>query len=276
VLAQHRERLAREALVAQTKIADIAQARLRAGDTSELESSTARVAALRAREDSRDATHQLVLSRQRLGVLLGSTAHQQELRAVATDLRGTSVPDGKRLMDEAIASRPDMRASELELEAAGKRVGLTTAELFALSAILDANEKDSGGGFELGPGVELPIPILHQNQGARARARAELERSAWRLAAMRQQIQGDVTVARAQLLQTREALQSWRGEVLPPLNEAVEQTTRAYEAGEVSLLAVHEATRERVSGRMREAELIAAVQRAQAELARAIGRQLDP
>jgi len=276
VLAQDRERLAREAAVAQTQIAEIAKARVQAGDASELESSTAQVAALRARDESRAASHELVLSRQRLAVLLGSPARQHEFRGVATEPRQTSVPGRQRLIEMAITSRPDLRASELELEAAGKRAGLTTAELFSLSAILDANEKESGGGFDLGPGVELPIPILHQNQGARARARAEVARSAWRLAATRQQIEADVTAARTQLLQNREALQSWREEVLPPLNDAVDQTSRAYEAGEVSLLAVHEVTRARVAGRLREAELIAAVRRAHAELARGIGRQIEP
>ena len=128
----------------------------------------------------------------------------------------------------------------------------------------------------MGPGAQLPIPILHQNQGARARARAELERAAWRVAAMRQQINADVTGARTQLAKAQEALHSWRREVLPPLNDAVEQTTRAYQAGELSLLAVHEATRERVTARLREAELMAAVRRAQAELERGIGRKLEP
>jgi cobalt-zinc-cadmium efflux system outer membrane protein len=227
---------------------------------------------LRAREDARAAGHELLLSRQRLAVLLGATT--VNFTVTASSLKESAVPESQQLIEQAIASRPDMRASELELEAAGKRAGLTTAELFALSVILDANEKDAGG-FDMGPGALLPIPILNQNQGARARARAELERAAWRMAAMRQQIQGDVTGARAQLAQAQEALQSWRREVLPPLNDAVEQTARAYQAGEVSLLAVHEATRERVTARLREAELTAAVRRAQAQLERDIGRKLE-
>lgn len=275
VLANDRERLAQEALAAQTNIAQIARARLEAGDASELESSTARVAALRAREDARAAAHELLLSRQRLAVLLGATAAHPDFTVTASSPKESIVPESQRLIEQAIASRPDMRASELELEAAGKRAGLTTAELFALSVILDANAKD-GGGFDMGPGALLPIPILNQNQGARARARAELERAAWRVAAMRQQIHAEVTGARAQLAQAQEALQSWQREVLPPLNDAVEQTTRAYQAGEVSLLAVHEATRERVTARLREAELTGAVRRAQAQLERDIGRKLEP
>jgi outer membrane protein TolC len=56
----------------------------------------------------------------------------------------------------------------------------------------------------------------------------------------------------------------------------MEQTTRAYQAGEVSLLAVHEVARERVIARFREADLAATVRRAQAELERSVGRKLEP
>jgi cobalt-zinc-cadmium efflux system outer membrane protein len=197
------------------------------------------------------------------------------LKATAAEPVAVAPPELKPLVDRALGSRPDMRATELELEAAGKRAGLTTAELLTLSVVLDANEKDSGG-FELGPGLQFPIPILHQNQAARARARAEIERAAWQTVAVRQQIQSDVTGAHAELVQAMEALSAWRREIMPPLDEMVEQTTRAYQAGEVSLLAVHGATRERVTATLRQAELAATVRRAQAELERSIGRKLEP
>jgi len=147
--------------------------------------------------------------------------------------------------------------------------------LFTLSAILDANQKDSGG-FELGPGLQFPIPVLHQNQAARARARAEIERAAWQTVAVRQQIQGDVTGAHADLSQALQALNAWRREVMPRLDETMEQTTRAYQAGEVSLLAVHEVARERVIARFRESDLTATARRAQAELERSVGQKLEP
>ncbi len=274
-LAQERAGLAQEALTVQSNIAHIARVRLDAGDASELESSTARVVALRAREDVRAANDQLVLARQRLATLLGSAAVAPRLRATAAEPVAPSPPELKPLVDKALGSRPDMRATELELEAAGKRAGLTTAELFTLSAILDANQKDSGG-FELGPGLQFPIPVLHQNQAARARARVEIERAAWQTVALRQQIQGDVTGAHADLSQALEALNAWRREVMPRLDETMEQTTRAYQAGEVSLLAVHEVARERVIARFREADLAATVRRAQAELERSVGRKLEP
>ena len=76
--------------------------------------------------------------------------------------------------------------------------------------------------------------------------------------------------------QARQALNAWRREVMPRLDETMEQTTRAYQAGEVSLLAVHEVARERVIARFREADLAATARRAQAELERSVGRKLEP
>ena len=274
-LAQDRAGLAQQALTIQTNIAHIARVRLEAGDASDLESSAAGVVAVRAREDVRAANDQLVLARQRLAMLLGSATVAPRLRATAPEPVAPAPPELKPLVDQAIGSRPDMRATELELEAAGKRAGLTTAELFTLSAVLDANEKDSGG-FEVGPGLQFPIPVLNQNQASRARARAEIERAAWQTVAVRQQIQSEVTGAHAQLIQAVAALNAWRREVMPPLNETLERTTQAYQAGEVSLLAVHEAARERVTATLRQAELTATVRRAQAELERSVGRKLEP
>ena len=76
--------------------------------------------------------------------------------------------------DEALASRPDVRAAELRVEAAAKKLGWERSRILALSAVLDANGSGSEG-FEAGPGVEGSIPLFDRNQGGRARASADLE-----------------------------------------------------------------------------------------------------
>jgi cobalt-zinc-cadmium efflux system outer membrane protein len=96
-LAQERAGLAQEALTVQSNIAHIARVRLDAGDASELESSTARVVALRAREDVRAANDQLVLARQRLATLLGSAAVAPRLRATAAEPVAPAPPELKPL-----------------------------------------------------------------------------------------------------------------------------------------------------------------------------------
>jgi outer membrane protein TolC len=63
-------------------------------------------------------------------------------------------------------------------------------------------------------------------------------------------------------------------QVRPPVEESIQLSQRAFESGDVSLLTVLEATRQRHDINLREAEASAAVQRVQAELERAIGRNL--
>ena len=52
---------------------------------------------------------------------------------------------------------------------------------------MDANAEGKEG-FEMGPGLQLGIPLFDQNQGGRTRASAELERASRQYMAKKQQI----------------------------------------------------------------------------------------
>ena len=104
-----------------------------------------------------------------------------------------------------MAARPDVRAAELAIEAAGARVGLATAQIWTLTAILDANGAGKEG-FEMGPGIAGELPILAQNQGGRARAAAQLEASARRYTAVRAAVEEELATATTRLSRAREVL----------------------------------------------------------------------
>ena len=173
----------------------------------------------------------------------------------------------------ALAARLDVRASELVLEAAAQRAGLARAEIFALSGIVDANASGKEG-FEIGPGLQVPIPIFNQNQAGRARAAAEMERAAWNCVATRQRVTLEVREAHTKYQQAAEALQSWSTQLVPSLEELVGRSEKAYELGELSPLAVQENARQLLDARVRQAELAADFRRSQAELERSVGARL--
>ena len=72
------------------------------------------------------------------------------------------------LLTDALASRPDVRAAELAVEAAGARAGLEKSRILTLTATLDANGEGKEG-FEIGPGPWDRSPAQRQ-RAARARA----------------------------------------------------------------------------------------------------------
>ena len=178
--------------------------------------------------------------------------------------------DGSRLQ-EALASRPDVRAAELGIEAATARARWEQSRVLALIGILDANGNGSEG-FEMGPGIGGDLPLFNRNQGGVARATAEIERASRLYAAARLRVIADVRSADVRVGQAREALDAWRGDIVPSLEIEQRQAENAYKAGEVALLSVLDVSRRLVDGRMRQLDAEADLFKSRIALERAIGR----
>jgi cobalt-zinc-cadmium efflux system outer membrane protein len=120
----------------------------------------------------------------------------------------------------------------------------------------------------------MDLPILSRNQGKISRADAEVVRAGKQYAALRARIEHEVVNAytRAQLAQA--SLTRLQQQVRPSVEQAIELSQRAFENGDIILLNVLEATRQRYDIHLREAEAEAALQRAIAELERALGKSL--
>lgn len=272
-LAREKERLSADAVKIRERIAEIASARQRAGEGTELETAATDAEVVVAREDRRRLQHDVVLMRERLWLLIGWNQAGTNVDFTSGDPVPETDFNIAELERQALAARPDLRASELAMEAAGKRAGLARAEIFALSGIIDANGSGSQG-FEIGPGMALPIPVLNQNQAGRARAHAELERAAWNYAGTRQRVGVEVRSAYVRLQQAREDVEAYEKELLPALEGLERGSQRAFELGEVSPLVVQENSRQLLVARVRHADSAAALRRAWAELERSAGARL--
>lgn len=274
-LSRNRVRLGREAVTLRERIAQITEGRQRAGEGSKLETIAAQAEAARSRDEVLRLEHDVTLIQERLVHLLGLTgAVTNAVFSQALSPPALAVPLAD-LETRALAARPDLRASELAIEAAGKRAGLARAEIFALSGIIDANAKGQEG-FEIGPGAQLPIPIFNQNQAGRTRAAAEIERAAWNYLGTRQRVLLEVREAHTRFQQASEAQRNWSTQLVPSLEDLVRRSEKAYELGEMSPLAVQENVRQLLAARLRQAEVAAELRRASAELDRSVGTRLQP
>ena len=292
-LADERARIAAQAVNQRNEIAQIVDARLRAGDISDLETSAARLDARRAEEQAARFNAEAALAADRLRFMLGIPAGEKAFNITAAAAQVLTTPaspyqsvaisniaqrestvDVNELIKQALAARPDLRAAELAIEAAAKRAKWERSKILSLSAILDANAKGSKG-FEAGPGVQVELPIFNRNRGGITRAEAEIERAARQYVAVRHRIALEVEEAVTQLHQARASLGSYRTQILPRIEEDILISQKAYAAGEVPYLFVLETSRQITDARLREAEASAALQRATAQLERAVGGKIS-
>jgi cobalt-zinc-cadmium efflux system outer membrane protein len=292
-LAQRRASVAAEASRERGEIVTIINARFRAGDISELETGAARLDARLAEEQAIRFAHDVIIARDRLRATLGVANNDQGFDFIlspttrpATADQFTSIASGpgasdsqktlNGLIEQALEARPELKAAQLAIEAAGQRAKWERSRILAVSAI--AKEYGRGGGdnhgFEQGPGMQIELPIFNRNRGGTSRAEAEIERSAKQLIAARQRVVAEAREAYAQLTQARESSDLWRARLLPPLEEDIRSAERAYKAGDVSYLFVLETTRRLTDARLREIEMQAATARALIALERSVGRRL--
>lgn len=276
-LARDRAQLAKDAAGQLEQIRTIAAARLREGDISELEARSATIDAARAEQDAvragHDAQLRLVAFRSRLGLSL-DPAIRLDVPPPSTEVTvGASCVERSAgdLLPQALAARPDVRAAEIAVEAAGARMGWEKSRIMTLSAVIDANGQGREG-FEMGPGVDASLPIFDRNQGGRARASAEMQRAALGYLAARQRVASEVDEALTLLSQARTSQASWRTSIVVPLDDQVKAAERAYAAGDMSYLFVLENARRLTEARLRGREVDADLARAVVRVERAIGR----
>jgi cobalt-zinc-cadmium efflux system outer membrane protein len=275
--ASERARLADDDHQVARRIADLAGSRLEAGDISELEAGVAEVDADRARQDAAAASLQIALAQHRLHQLMGvgEIVSASKLRAALEPQPEAGCRSLATVERDALASRPDVRAAELEIEAAGRRLGWERSRVVSLIGILDANAEGSEG-FEMGPGLEAGLGVFDRNQAGKARARAELARASARYREVRQRVMREVDDAYAQVLVSRDALRAWRDDIGKRLERQAAQTERAYEAGELSYLALLDARRRLNAGRLRELAAWGDLRRATVRLEQGVGKRCPP
>lgn len=257
----------------QRQIADLAASRLAAGDISEMEARAAATDAARTEQDMRRAEYDAIVAKERVRFLtgIGAAIADIKLAASAAAPAPNACGDIVKIRQDAAAARPDVRAAELAVEAAGARAGWERSRLLTLSAVLDANGSGSQG-FEMGPGLDAEIPLFARNQGQIARADAELERASRAYLATRQRVDLEIRESAARYDQASRDAALWQDSILRALERDVEVAQKTYTAGEQPYLFVVEAARRAADARLRAIDAAAEVRRTQARLERAIGR----
>ena len=272
-LAHDRVKVGERAVQLRENILKIAESRLKAGDASELEVSTARIDALQARQDLTRIGYEVPVAEERLRNLTGLSASAVALVPdnVTFDPRTASAVD--ELVAEAVATRPDAVAAEFAARAAEQRLRVARLGWVRFLGLLDATSGRVTG-HEFSPALRMTIPIFNRNQGGIGRAEAELDQLERRKLTVHNQIVQDVRTAFARYQQARAELDALKRKTRPEVEAAIKRAEAAFEKGGVAYLIVLETNRQLIDTYQREALLYADLRRAWAELERSVGRKL--
>ena len=273
-LAENRLRIAIQQKKVLQQMTRVNEARLDAGEISELEVASSRIDILVVDDQIQQLKHEMGKAREQVRILVGFGLREFPTTLTAPSTLPSTDRGVEEILNDALAVRPDLRAAELAIEAAGLRAGLAHKDIFLISGLFDVNAFGNQNS-DVGPGLHFSLPIFNQNEGQIALAEAGFDQAIRRYVTVRDQIVLEVRQAHTRWLQTRESLRTWRQKILPAHHTAMTQAQKAHEAGQVTPLIPLTAERNLNDARMREMELFAENLRSVAELEQAIGHTLD-
>ena len=180
--------------------------------------------------------------------------------------------------DEALASRPELRAREASTRA--RQAELELARLsrrpdFAVISSYSSMWSDGEHRFMAGGSVTLPIRRSRVRAEV-AEAEARLARALSERAAMEDQVRGEVHESAERLRESHQVLDLYASRLLPVARDLVEAALAGFRAGKNDFLALIEAERNLRRVELDRERALAYLARNRVELERALGRGGEP
>jgi cobalt-zinc-cadmium efflux system outer membrane protein len=283
-LARANERLAVVADEARRRAEELIAIRVREGEAAPLDLDRARVDRKDGERAIVQAKADIVRARGRLRSLLGLPPQQDDVLVFAFDGEldvESSGPHGRRgsvradlleasptwTLDAALASRPDLRAAELTVDAARERAGISHWEWLSLWPLVDANGAGLKG-FEIGPGLRAAVPLFDHGQGRSRQVLAQLDAAMASAETIRQQIALEVADARTSFDLAVQDVRMLEEGVIPAAEAARDRAEAAVRLGDLEPQLVLAAELRLVQARQQLALAVASLCTARAELER--------
>jgi multidrug efflux system outer membrane protein len=279
LLSQLREEALRESMDALQKLISVLRTREEAGEGSTYDRMRGQRTLVDLEAERSLAARDRAEAQGRLAGYLGPGTTPEALVAADSLFATTSPPPLPALIEQALASRGDYRASELSVaQFEAERAAATRLQMPTPTFTGGIKRSDAGGttssGYQVS--VDLSIPLFSRGQAATAlataqKARAQAEAESWRLQ-IEAQVRGVYNVARIQ----QERVTRYQDSATAIAEPLAKIGRVGYEEGELSILELLDADRQALDARLRILALAAAARSAAIELDRAIGREFRP
>lgn len=260
------------------EIAQLTHSRLINGDISELEAATFKADSASAVDESVKACLDTIIKKNTLVSLLGYTADTSIRFTETAFYADTQKIVQQTWMQLAFDYQPELKASQINMQAIAGRLGWERSRVFAFIGVLNFQHIDGNGGSNFfpnafNPGIQAELPLLNRNQGKIARVKAELEQAAFQYVSTRQRIALEFLNNYSRYEKAWESYTTWNKGTIAALQETVTLSRSSYRNGDISYLPVLEGMRQLLNAQLRQAEIKADIRRSVANINFYIGNK---
>ena len=268
-VAAEGQRLAEEA-------ARAAERRFEAGDVARVEVSSARVEVGRARRVALEAEQERVAALAEVELAIGAEpGSAQEIAFALEDGRGAVDGTAEALLQEALASRRDVAAARLDVAVADAERSLAIRSAVPSPSLGLSVAREERADVVLGT-ISFEVPLFARNQAERGAASARVQQARVALAALERRAAQEVRLAAERVGAARRMVAAFDAPTMAALLESLALVAKAYEAGEVDFVRYQLLRREALDARRDRIDALEALNRAEAQLERALGREPSP
>lgn len=256
--------------------AEISRRQREAGNVTSRELTSNLLVFAKARRDLAATEQELVVLRERLGLLLGLWSLPWTIAPEPITLR-PEIPDAQALEQIALTRRPELLRSRHEIEALANELGV--AEGFRLLPELSVGvdvEGEDGSRVVPGPNLSLPIPIFNQGQGQIVQGQSKLRMAQRQYAAQAIQIRSEVRTTLQKLVSAVELSRFDEKHLAPLSTEAVRTTQQEYNAMLTGVFELLRSKQDELDAAKVRAEGLRDYALAEVELERAVGGVISP
>jgi cobalt-zinc-cadmium efflux system outer membrane protein len=230
---------------------EVAQRLLEAGNITDLDVARERALAEQAKLQfavAELATHQ---SREQLNLLMGLWGDET---AWAMTRRLPDIPDQPIPLDglerQAIGQSLELASARQQIIAAGEQAGFTRATALvpelSLGALAEREGGDEGGSWQVGPGLEISLPLFDQAQARIGRAYTETRRAQQAYYALGVRIRATVRAVRASVQGMQSRALYYRDILLPLRERIVNEAQLQYNAMQLGVFGLLQAQEQQI------------------------------
>lgn len=248
--------------------------RQEAGSATQVDVNAARSEFLEQEALVREAQFEVFDAKRQLSLVLGVSGPpgDLELSDAVTEVPEWSV-ELAWLLELAQGSRLDVRAATKTVDAAENALALENRSLFRNVSAGVALESE-GGNTQLGPAVELELPIFDQNQAQIAKAEYRYAQAQRRLEALNVRVDQQVRGAFESYAVATDTARLYQDQLLPLRQSSLELARESFTEGKTGFLSVLEAQGRLLAARREYVERLEAVAVSIPALEAACGRPL--
>lgn len=264
------------------EVVAITASRFEQGQIPEADLIRTRVEALRFEDEVAAAGVASAATKTRLALLVGLDGPVEVKGSLEQDrdqVPAGSLPLADRLIEQALAARPDLAAVQARQRRAESEVNLNRALRYPNVTLGLQSEYSAGlqGADDLstfGFGVGVTLPIWNRNRGGIALAQADLRQTEARVSQQHRAIRAEIVTALEQFRVSAERAEAVRSRLLPQTRESLTIAEALYEEGATSLLQLLDAQRAFNEAQLRAHQILFDYHVSRSLLERAVGTDL--